>query len=87
MFPEAQLQVLRQGGYDVPLDDEYLDMEQHVIRNYGRFLMALTRGELEPFHPEQVEFIEMVNGERKPRNHGDESWLRFLKQYPELQAE
>lgn len=86
-FPPAQLQVLYQGGYDVPLGEEYSTMSQYAIRTIGKYLMALTNGDLTLFHPEEERFTAVVNGEKKPRNDVEKAWLRFLSEYPELRGD
>jgi pimeloyl-ACP methyl ester carboxylesterase len=83
-FPPAQLRLVRQGGYDVELGDEYSARAQYSIHNYGKYLMALSDEELTPFHPEEVRFIAVVKGEKSPRDDAEEGWLRFLRDYPEF---
>ena len=83
-FPPAQLRLTRQGGYDVALGDEYSPLAQYWIRNYGRYLMAMTTGKYDPYHPEEERFIAVVKGEQAPRNDADKGWLRFLSEYPEF---
>ncbi|MCP4300910.1 MAG: DUF413 domain-containing protein, partial [Gammaproteobacteria bacterium] len=55
-----------------------------VIRTYGKYLMALTKGRLTPFHPEEERFIAVVNGEKAPRDNLEKSWLRFVSEHPEF---
>jgi pimeloyl-ACP methyl ester carboxylesterase len=83
-FPEAQLNLLRQGGYDVVLGDTYSPLAKYVIRNYGKYLMALAEGAITPFHPEEERFISLVRGEVRPRDDAEEGWLRFMSEHPEF---
>ncbi len=83
-LPPPQLRLAQQGGYDVTLGDEYSPTAQYWIRNYGRYLMAMTKGNYVPYHPEEERFIAVVNGEKTPRDDADEGWLRFLREYPEF---
>lgn len=83
-FPPAQLQLVRQGGYEVTLGNDYSALAQYSIRNYGKYLMALSNGELTPFHPEEERFIAVVNGEKTPRDDAEKGWLRFLSEHPEF---
>ena len=80
-----QLHLLHQGGYDVPLGEAYPPIAQYSIRNYGKYLMALTKGTVSTFHPEEERFIAVVKGEKSPRDDAEKAWLRFLSEYPELQ--
>jgi pimeloyl-ACP methyl ester carboxylesterase len=86
-LPLPQLRLTQQGGYDVTLGDEYSPMARYWIRNYGRYLMALTKGTYVPYHPEEEHFIAVVNEETKPRDDADEGWLRFLREHPEFRAD
>ena len=86
-FPQPQLQLLHQGGYDVDLGPEYSALAQYSIRHYGKYLMELTKGTLVTFHPEEERFIAVVNGDKRPRDDTEKGWLRFLSEYPELRGE
>ena len=46
--------------------------------------MALTKGTITPFHPEEERFIAVVNGEKTPRDDAEKGWLRFLSEHPEF---
>jgi len=83
-YPQAQLDLLVQGGYDVPLGDGYSPRTRYMIRSIGVYLMALTNGTLVPFHPEEQNFIDVVNGTRPPGNEYQTAWLKFLGEYPDL---
>ena len=87
IFPRTHLSRLMQGGYDVPLDAGYTPRVQYMIRHIGIYLMALTNGELVPFHPEEEYFIAMLNGEQPPKNELHTAWLKFIKEYPELKED
>jgi pimeloyl-ACP methyl ester carboxylesterase len=83
-LPPPQLRLAQQGGYDVALGDEYSPIAQYWIRNYGKYLMAMTKGTYVPYHPEEERFVAVVNGEKAPRDDADKGWLRFLSEYPEF---
>ncbi len=87
VFPPAQLHLLQQGGYDVPLDDAYSPSARYSIRNYGKYLMALTNDAIKTFHPEEERFIAVIKGEKPPRDDAEEGWLRFVREYPALKDE
>jgi pimeloyl-ACP methyl ester carboxylesterase len=84
VFPPAQLELLRQGGYDVSLGDDYSALAQYSIHNYGRYLTALGNGTLTPFDPEEERFIRVVKGEETPRDDAEKGWLKFLSEHPEF---
>ena len=60
--PKAQLDLLLQGGYDVPLGEDYSPLAKYSIQFYGKYLMALSKGAISTFHPDEERFIAVVNG-------------------------
>ena len=84
VLPPPQLNLAQQGGYNMTLGDEYSPIAQYWIRNYGKYLMAMTKGTYAPYHPEEERFIAVVNGEKEPRDDADKGWLRFLSENPKL---
>ena len=87
LYPPQQLRLLRQGGYDVNLGEAYSPVSRYIIRTYGKYLMALTKGNITPFHPEEEHFIAVVKGEKTPRNDEERSWLKFISEYPEFKED
>jgi len=83
-YPESHLKIWRQGGYQVDLDDDYSPLGQYVIRSLGRYWMAISNGTLKPFFPEQERFVRIINGEETSKDVVIKDWLRFLKEYPEI---
>lgn len=83
-FPEEHLQYWFAGGYDVDLGDDYSPMSQYIIHNYGHYYMAITKGILKPFYPEQVESLKVIKGELAPRHEGERAWIKFLNEYPDF---
>lgn len=83
-FPEPHLEVLRQGGYEVELPDDYSPLGQYIIHNQGKYWWAVSNGSLTPFFPEQERFIRVVQGLEPVRFDVVKEWLRFLKEYPEV---
>jgi len=86
-FPPPQLRLLRQGGYEVTLGNTYTPKAQYIIRTYGKYLMALTKGTITPFDPEEERFIAVVKREQSPRNDEERAWLRFVREYPEFKED
>ncbi|MBL3598320.1 MAG: alpha/beta hydrolase [gamma proteobacterium endosymbiont of Lamellibrachia anaximandri] len=83
-YPESHLAVFRRGGYEVKLTDDYSPVSQYVIHSQGRYWMAVSNGTLKPFFPEQERFLRVIKGEESPKYEVVEDWLRFLKEYPEI---
>ena len=85
-YPESHLQVLLRGGYDVELSDDYSPASQYVIHTMGKYWMAVSNGTLKPFFPEQERFLRVVKGEESPKHEVVKDWLRFLREYPDIDA-
>ncbi|MEZ5650760.1 MAG: hypothetical protein R3E87_09465 [Burkholderiaceae bacterium] len=81
-FPESHLRVLRLGGYDVPLSEGYSPIMRYIVANLGRYWMAISKGVLEPIHPEQERFVRAVRGEEPPSRDVVREWIRFLGEHP-----
>jgi len=81
-YPESHLAILRSGGYQVELSDNYSPIGQYVIHSMGKYWMAITDGTLEPFIPEQKWFLRVISGEEAPKYEAVKDWLRFLDEYP-----
>lgn len=84
LYPPPHLQLLRQGGYEVTPGKAYSPLARYIIRNYGKYLIALSTGTIAPFNPEQERFIAVVKGEKSPGNDEERSWLKFVSEHPEL---
>ncbi|MEZ5659637.1 MAG: hypothetical protein R3E83_14220 [Burkholderiaceae bacterium] len=83
-YPQAHLEVLQRGGYGVTLSDQYGRLGRYLIGSMGRYLMAISRGRLEPISEEQVDFLRAVRGEAPPSGEVVSDWLRFLREYPDI---
>jgi len=86
-YPESHLEVFRRGGFDLELSDDYSPVSQYVIHSFGRYWMAVSSGTLKPFFPEQERFLRVIRGEESPKHEVVKDWLRFLKEYPEIDRE
>lgn len=82
-FPQSHLRVLRLGGYDVNLSS-YGPESQYVIRNQGKYWMAISNGSLSPVFPEQKRFLRVIHGEEPPKFEVVKDWLRFLEEHPDI---
>ena len=62
----------------------YTPRAKYMIGNIGVYMMALTKGTIIPFHPEEEYFIDVLNGKQPPKNEYQSAWLRFIEEYSEL---
>ena len=84
IFPKSHLQKFDEGGYDIELSDAYSPIIKYTIRYMGKYVMAISRGELEPEFDDQKEFIRMIRGEKPPATDFVKEWIQFLQEYPDL---
>ncbi|MDQ8184609.1 DUF413 domain-containing protein [Pelagicoccus sp. SDUM812002] len=84
VFPEDHLAVLDKGGFSVPDEERYDPISRYSIEAYGHYMLAISRGQLEPIHPEQTHFIQVCNGETSPKTPIEKAWLKFIKAHPEI---
>jgi len=60
VYPEDHLQYCFLGGYEVELSDDYNPLDKHIIHNYGKYWMAVTKGVLKPFFEDQDFFVKLA---------------------------
>ncbi|CAM2006390.1 DUF413 domain-containing protein [Acanthopleuribacter pedis] len=78
-FPEAHLAYLVRGGYDLPPSVAFTPLEGYAITVYGRYLDALVRGDIVPFHEDQEHFLKAVAGKVKATNPYETAWIKYMK--------
>ena len=83
IFPDSHYAKFAEGGYDTELSDDYSDMVKFVIKVAGKYLMALTKGELQPVHESQQSLVDAARGMKKPSTELEQGWVRFLGEYPD----
>lgn len=81
-FPEEHLHFLFEAEYDGDLGDKYDPLVQYFIRFYGKYLMALVEGKLQPFYEEQNDLIFLTKEKMPPRNQLEREWLEFIRENP-----
>ena len=86
IFPQSHLRILRKGGYDVTLSEQYSQKTQHLIRTEGIYMMELQKGTIAPFNPDQLRFIAVANGKQAPHTDLEKGWLRFVNEYPKYKG-
>lgn len=83
-FPEAHMNFLVQGGIDVQLSNDYTEIEQYAIHNFGKYMRALSKGWIEPINEYNAHFIAAINGEVEAAYPTESAWLKFKTDYPEI---
>ncbi len=83
IYPEEHLRYFREGGCDVDLSDDYGPRAQFMIRNYGKYWMAITKGTLKPVLPREEYFMKVVRGEVPAIYDELKGWRKFISEYPE----
>ncbi len=82
VYPDDHLKAIFQGGFDLPLND-YSPTLQYSIRNFGFYLVALHKGEIEPISKSQQDFLKLIRNERKPRLQIEREFLKFTNEFSE----
>jgi hypothetical protein len=80
IYPEACVKAMQLGGYDVELGDNYNNQEKYVITVLGKYLAALSTGELVAVTPFQKHFIKVSQGKAKASHIAEIAWQRFVKE-------
>ena len=80
--PQAHLEILQQGGFNVPLSDAYSPLSRYFIRSIGKYLVALATGKIEPISLSQEHFIQVVKGQKEATNKEEEGLLKFINEFP-----
>lgn len=84
IFPDAHLKILADGGFNVELTDDYSPEAQHLIRYAGKYIMLLISGKIEPIHPDQEHFIQVVRGERSDATAVEKEFIQFMEEYSDV---
>ncbi|WP_444996984.1 DUF413 domain-containing protein [Aliikangiella sp. IMCC44359] len=84
IFPESHLKLLFQGGYNIPLNNEYPPIVRYFIQSVGKYLAGLSLGKIPPTHPKQEQFIQVTKGKIEATTDLEKAWIKFMKEYPEL---
>ncbi|MEN8130719.1 MAG: DUF413 domain-containing protein [Pseudomonadota bacterium] len=82
--PEANMNFLVQGGFNVQLSNDYTEIEQYAIHSIGKYLRALSKGWIEPINEYDTRFIAAINGEVEAAYPSESAWLKFKTDYPEI---
>ena len=83
-YPEPYVRIMQSGGYDVDLNEEYNSREKYVINVLGKYLAALSKGELEAINSFQKQFVTVVQGHAPASHSVEKAWLKFVEDYPHL---
>ena len=85
VYPDAHLEALSKGGYEVVLGPDYSDKERYYIRYMGRFFSALINGSLNyQDSPVLERFVNVAKGKVAAISEAETAWLKFMRDYPEL---
>ncbi len=83
-FPDAHMEVLKNGGIDVVLSDEYSAKTKHLITYAGKYLVYLFSGLIDSFEPQQRQFVRAVQGKIPASTELEKDLKRFLREYSDL---
>lgn len=63
---------------DPAIDEMLFDDERSIIHRYGAWMLALTRGDIQPLTTSQEQFIDVAMGKRKPLTEHENAWWMYL---------
>ena len=76
-IPDAHMRSFLAGGFEVSVGGDYSEMDQFLLRHYGRYLESLARGELQPQNADEMQLRRMLLGEVEPEFDLAKAWLKF----------
>jgi len=84
IFPDAHMELLVNGGFDVELTDDYSPATQHLISYAGKYLILLINGVVQPINAQQERYVQAVKGEITATRDVEKEFIRFMQEYPEM---
>ncbi len=87
-IPEDHLHWLSKGGYTITRDEnpnfQYSERDVYLIKNIGKYLLALAYEKVTAITKEQSNFVKAIKGEIKGKGYGEKAWLQFVEDHPEV---
>ncbi|SFC56770.1 alpha/beta hydrolase [Pseudoalteromonas denitrificans] len=84
IFPESHIKLLKNGGFDIKLSDDYSPVTRHLISYAGKYLVLLVNEIILPINQEQNRYIQAVKGEIAATRDVEREFMQFMKEYPKL---
>ncbi|GHA00048.1 hypothetical protein GCM10008090_05890 [Arenicella chitinivorans] len=78
-LPPAHYYYLLADGFDVSNNHAYSDQQKHSLRYLGAYMHALADRKIAPLNADQKRFVSTALGERKPVNHIEKTWCKFVR--------
>ncbi|MES2948409.1 MAG: DUF413 domain-containing protein [Pseudomonadota bacterium] len=83
LYPQANMSVFLQGGFDQALGSHYSKREIYYLRHYGKFMRALVQRQVEPLNSFHQDILDAASGKRSATTEHETAWLKFAADYPE----
>ncbi len=83
-FPDSHIEIIKDGGIDVDLSDEYSAKTKHLIGYAGKYLVYLVSGLIDPFQPQQTQFVKAVQGKIPASTPLEKDFKKFVIEHAEL---
>ncbi len=83
-YPEIHMAYFLQGGFEQPLNASYSKRDTYFIRNYGKYVQALTLAKIEPQNEYQRGLIDVALKKKSASTDEEKAWLKFITDYPEV---
>ena len=83
-FPEVHMEILKNAGLKLELDETYDPKTRQLLSYAGRYLAMLVSGAIQPFHSDQEHFVHAVRGEVKANNIIEKDFIRLIRDFPDV---
>jgi len=77
-LPPEHYSYLLAGGFVVNEKLNYSEKQKHSLRYFGAYMRALAENKIKPLNSYQERFLLAIRGERKPIDHVDKAWNKFI---------
>ena len=78
-LPPAHYSYLLADGFDVSNSSAYSERQKHSLRYFGAYMRALAEQKIMPLNSDQARFVSTALGEKKPVNHVEKTWCKFVR--------
>lgn len=83
-YPDEHMMAMKRGGYNLPLDDQFTDMDKYILNTFGQYIVALLKEEIKPIDSFQQHLIDVVYHGKPAKYEGETAWLKFAESYPKF---
>lgn len=83
-YPDEHMTAMKRGGFNLPLDEQFTDMQKYLLNTFGQYIVALLKEEIKPINSFQEHLIDVVNHKQPAKYEAEIAWLKFAQDYPKF---